>query len=140
MATKCPNCGAFETQSMLDRDQCLICGQQFNADGKLAAGPDQATRDEIMRNLAPRQTNVVGNLADLQRGGALVVTGESNSVADGVVAPPGTSTEQLQAEASANEKVADALAAASDSVADAQAVAAGGDQVTTTKSSKSDKK
>lgn len=138
MATKCPNCGSFETQTMLDRDQCLTCGQQFNADGKLSAGPDQATRDEIMRNLAPRQTNVVGNLADLQRGGGFVATGQSNSVADGVEPPPGTSTEQLQSEAAANEKVVAALSDASDSIVDAQAVAAGDDG--DKKSSKSSKK
>lgn len=140
MATKCPTCGSYETQTMLDRDQCLTCGQQFNADGKLSAGPDQATRDEIMRNLAPRETNVVGNLADLQRGGKLVVTGESNSVADGVEPPPGTSTEQLQAETAANDKVATALADASDSITDAQAVASGEGKASAKSSAKSEKK
>jgi hypothetical protein len=138
MATKCPNCGSLETQTLLDRDQCLICGQHFDANGKLAAGMDQSTREDFLRRVAPRQTNVVGNLADLQRGGALVVTGQSDKIADGVEPPPGTSTAGLKAEAKANEKVDAAIAAAADELADAQAKAAEG-VVSASASAKSDK-
>lgn len=124
MATKCPTCGSHETQSILDRDQCVSCGQQFNADGKLSAGMDESTRQDFLRRMAPRQTNVVGNLADLQRGGAAVVKDEG-SVSDGVEPPPGVSPESVKAEAKANEKAEAALSAAADSLADASSVSAG---------------
>lgn len=124
MATKCPTCGSHETQSILDRDQCVSCGQQFNADGKLSAGMDESTRQDFLRRMAPRQTNVVGNFADLQRGGAAVVKDEG-SVSDGVEPPPGVSPESVKAEAKANEKAEAALSAAADSLADASSVSAG---------------
>lgn len=139
MATKCPNCGSLDTQTLLDRDQCINCGQHFNAEGKLAAGMDASTREDFLRRVAPRQTNVVGNLADLQRGGALVVTGQSDKIADGVEPPPGTSTAGLKAEAKAAEKVDAAIAAAADSVSDAQASAAESVVSASAKASKSDK-
>lgn len=78
--TKCPNCGSPETQTLLDRDQCLVCGQQFNAAGKVSGGIDESTRADYLRRLAPRETNVVGNIADLQRGGAAAASGDEVSV------------------------------------------------------------
>lgn len=123
MATKCPNCRSLNTQSLLDRDQCVDCGQQFDANGKLSGGIDASTREDYLRRLAPRETNVVGNLADLQRGGAAVLKGEG-SVSDGVEPPPGVSPAGLKAEAKANEKVTDALASADAELAKASDVAA----------------
>lgn len=133
--TKCPNCRSLNTQSLLDRDQCVDCGQQFNAEGKLSGGIDASTREDYMRRLAPRETNVVGNLADLQRGGAAVLKDEG-SVSDGVEPPPGVSTAGLKAEAKANEAVADALASADAELAKASDVAAGNSTTVKASSSK----
>lgn len=136
MAVKCPNCRSVNTQSLLDRDQCVDCGQQFNADGKLSGGIDESTREDYIRRLAPRETNVVGNLADVQRGGAAVLKDEG-SVSTGVEPPPGVSTDGLKAEAKANEKANDALASAADSIAEAAAVKAEGDAKASTSTSAS---
>jgi hypothetical protein len=138
MATKCPNCRSLNTQSLLDRDQCVDCGQQFNADGKLSGGIDASTREDYLRRLAPRETNVVGNIADLQRGGAAVLKDEG-SVSDGVEPPPGVSPAGLKAEAKANEKVAEALASVDTQLADASAAKAEGVVSATASTSKKDK-
>ena len=138
MATKCPNCRSVNTQSLLDRDQCVDCGQQFNADGKLSGGIDASTREDYLRRLAPRETNVVGNIADLQRGGAAVLKDEG-SMSTGVEPPPGVSPAGLQAEAKANEKVADALASVDTQLADASAAKAEGVVSATASTSKKDK-
>lgn len=53
-------------------------------------------RDALIRQLAPKDPlyGVVGNFADVQRGGAAVVTG-SGSMSDGVQTPPGTTEQDL---------------------------------------------
>lgn len=53
--TKCPVCHSAETRPGLDKITCVECGAVFDFDGKV---------DD------PKEQFVVGNLADLQRGGA----------------------------------------------------------------------
>jgi hypothetical protein len=78
-------------------------------------GIDEVGRQEILRRLQPRQVNVVGNYADLQRGGAAVLKGEG-TVSDGVEPPPGTSVEEIQNQAAVEEKVDAALSKVNDDI------------------------
>lgn len=65
----CPKCGDANSQAGLgDTSQCLTCGGLFDSTGKeVAVGIDATTRARIESQLAPRTTNLVGNLADLAR-------------------------------------------------------------------------
>jgi hypothetical protein len=81
---------------------------------------DDNTKEVLLKQLAPRQAGVVGNLADLQRGGAAVLK-DSGSMSDGVEAPPDRTAEQVAADADKAAKVGDALDAAVASVNDAAA-------------------
>lgn len=63
---------------------------------------DPVRRDLLIAQLAPRTTTVLGNLADLQRMGAAVVSG-SGSAEEGVQAPPDVDdTSEVQTLADAN--------------------------------------
>lgn len=92
-----------------DRETGLHAGLLTEADGM-----DETTRAAIVRRLAPRQVNLVGNLADLQRGGGKVATGQTDSMADGVELPPGVSVDDakatVKAEKAADDMVADVVA------------------------------
>jgi hypothetical protein len=77
----------------------------------------------LLDQLAPRQAGVVGNLADLQRGGAAVLK-EQGSMSDGVEAPPDRTAEQVADDAVKAEKAEAVIAEAGDKLAD---VAAGTD-------------
>lgn len=79
---------------------------------------DEATKQELLKRLAPRQAGVVGNLADLQRGGAAVLKDEG-SMSDGVEPPPDRTAEQVQSDAKVAEKAEAALDSALASVNDA---------------------
>lgn len=69
---KCPNCGSVDTAAGVgDVHHCLGCGKAFDSKGELVSGPDQETRDIIMGRLAEKESHVVGNLADLNRLGAV---------------------------------------------------------------------
>lgn len=70
MAVKCPVCGGADTAAALDNSHCLTCGAIFNAGKKVEPGLGQSTRDALEARLAPRQHNVIGNYADVQRLGA----------------------------------------------------------------------
>lgn len=101
MASKCPNCGSTEMQEHAWTRQCLTCGRLSDHDGNMVdVGAGASTREAIEARLRPRETVVVGNLADLQRMGAelaqtdkgllasSVVTAESvNVAADATVTP-----------------------------------------------------
>lgn len=67
---------------------------------------DPATREDLIRQLAPRTAavGVVGNLADVQRGGAHVVKG-TGSMSDGVIDPPGVTAEDIAVEKKIDEAV-----------------------------------
>lgn len=72
MAVKCPACGSADTAAAIDNSHCLNCGAIINAEGKqVEPGLGQSTRDAIEAQLKPREHNVVGNLADVQRLGAI---------------------------------------------------------------------
>lgn len=85
MALKCPSCRSLSTQALVHHYQCNDCGALATFDGKPAdAGPDADTRAVYEKNLAPRETNIVGNFADLQRlGGGDAVTTTSSSAKAG---------------------------------------------------------
>lgn len=71
MAVHCPNCGSVETQAQLANTQCVTCGKSFDGEGNIVEpGIDESRRAFIEAQLAPREHNVVGNLADVQRLGA----------------------------------------------------------------------
>lgn len=126
MAYACAHCGSVNTQVGVNRYQCLDCGQLTDFEGNTAEpGIDETTRAAIERTLEPRSTNVVGNLADLQRAGAAVVKGEGSDLAAGVEKPAGVSDAAIAATAEAEAKVA--------------ARTEGGDEVTTTSSRSSSK-
>lgn len=78
-------------------------------------GLDEVGRQEILNRLQPRVPGVVGNYADLQRGGAITLKGEG-SVSDGVEPPPNVSVEEIQSAAAVEEKVDAALAQVADAV------------------------
>lgn len=86
-----------------DLDTGLHAGSISEGDGM-----DQTTRDAIVRRLAPRQVNLVGNLADLQRAGGKIATDQGSTLADGVELPPNVSDADAKATVKA-EKVADKL-------------------------------
>ena len=79
-------------------------------------GLDEVGRQEILNRLQPRVPGVVGNYADLQRGGAITLKGEG-SVSDGVEPPPNVSVEEIQTAAAVEEKVDAALVKANDEIA-----------------------
>jgi hypothetical protein len=81
-------------------------------------GLDEVGRQEILRRLQPRVPGVVGNYADLQRGGAITLKGEG-TVSDGVEPPPNTSVEEIQTQAAVEEKVDAALTQVSDDITSA---------------------
>jgi hypothetical protein len=66
----------------------------------LDAGLDETTVDAKLMSVQPNQTNIVGNFADLQRIGAMLVH-EEGGIADAVPAPP--EPPSAAAEASAGE-------------------------------------
>jgi len=77
MALKCPSCNSLSTQILVDKYQCNDCAALATFDGKVAeAGPDATTRALYESRLAPRQTNIVGNFADLQRMGGSLSSGD----------------------------------------------------------------
>ncbi len=95
---KCAHCGSRNTQALVDKYQCLDCSRLSNFDGTTAeTGMDADTRAVIEASLLPRKPTIVGNLADVQRGGAVVATGESRTTAKGVELPPNTSKEDVEA-------------------------------------------
>lgn len=107
--------------------------------GLISEGDDQdaSTREALLRALAPRQTNVVGNLADLQRAGGLIATGQADTLAAGVVPPPGTTSEGLAAEAAATDEASAVVADAASKISDVQG---SGDDSADKAKSASDKK
>jgi hypothetical protein len=64
----------------------------------IAAGMDEATADAKLGAVAPAQTNIVGNFADLQRMGAMLVD-EEGGIADAFPAPPDPPTAAEEASA-----------------------------------------
>lgn len=58
-------------------------------DPNAPTGPDEETVRTTLARLAPRHGSPVGNLADLQRAGALIAEGRSSNFEDGVMEPPG---------------------------------------------------
>lgn len=99
MALKCPTCGSTSTQVNLDRYQCIDCGAEAHFDGTVAvAGPNADTRAVLEKALAPRETNVVGNIADLQRLGGQQAP-KSGGIADAFALPPGVTQDQAEASA-----------------------------------------
>ena len=80
---------------------------------------DEESKKALLRQLAPRQAGVVGNLADLQRGGAAVLKDEG-SMEDGVEPPPDRSAEQVKQDAKVADKIEGALDGALDAVNEAE--------------------
>lgn len=68
----------------------------------LDAGMDETTVDAKLMAVQPNQTNIVGNFADLQRIGAMLVT-EEGGIADAVPAPAAPPTAAAEASAGAVE-------------------------------------
>lgn len=135
--SKCPNCGSLDTQPLVSVNQCTTCGKLFDFEGNVVApGVDESTRQDMLRRMGARTTNVVGNLADLQRAGAAAVAGDPAPFKDAVEPPPGVTTEDVQAQAAAVEKVDAALAEAGASITASLADDSGAD-AKASKSSKS---
>lgn len=76
---------------------------------------DPATREDLLRQLAPVNPalGVVGNYADIQRGGAAVVK-DQGTMDSGVETPPGVTGEDLRQA----KQVEDAIASATDPSSD----------------------
>ena len=106
----------------LDSYTDLTTGKRYayGTNEEVTSHLDEESKRQLLKQLAPRQAGVVGNLADLQRGGAAVLKGEG-SVSDGVEPPPDRTAEQVQHDAKVAEKVEgaldDALAAVTDAAA-----------------------
>ncbi len=115
-----------------DRETGLHAGSISEEDGM-----DATTRDAIVRRLAPRQTNLVGNFADLQRAGGLIATGQASSFSEGVELPPNVSESDAKATVKA-EAVADKLV--TDVAASVEAASADVDIKKSAKAASDDKK
>lgn len=116
MAIKCASCGSVSTQTGIGNNyQCLDCGALTDFEGNVAEGGlDQRGREILEEQLAAKSgPNLVGNLADLQRAGAAIATGQGSGLESGVELPANVSEDAAEAS---------------------------GDAVTTTKSSKASKK
>lgn len=70
---------------------------------------DDATIEDIVRQLAPPTVGLVGNYADVQRGGGAVLSGDAKSMAAGVEVPPGVSAEDVENTAKVNAAVEKAV-------------------------------
>jgi hypothetical protein len=70
---------------------------------------DDATVEDLVRQLAPPVAGIVGNYADIQRAGAAIVSGEGKGLADGVELPPGESDESVKTAAKVNAAVEKAV-------------------------------
>lgn len=107
MAYRCANCGSRNTLAAVNNFSCLDCGKLSDFEGNTVdSGIDATGREVIERRLEPRQTNIVGNLADLQRGAGGVAAGQASSVADGVELPALVSEEDAAAPAKAEAQAA----------------------------------
>lgn len=109
MAMKCPVCSSADTAAGIDNYMCHNCGALFDGNGeKVDKGLGQSTRDELLRRLEPKQDNVVGNLADLHRLGAMNAADPSEPA---FALPPGVDGEDvapLDAEAFPTDDAAEA--------------------------------
>jgi len=56
---------------------------------------DDATVEDIIRQLAPPVSGIVGNYADVQRAGAAIVKGDATDLAAGVETPAGVTENDL---------------------------------------------
>lgn len=70
---------------------------------------DDATVEDLVRQLAPPVAGIVGNYADVQRAGAAIVAGEGKDLASGVELPPGESPEDAKTAAQVNAAVEKAV-------------------------------
>lgn len=75
----------------------------------IADNLDDATVEDLVRQLAPPTSGIVGNLADVQRAGAAIVAGEAKDLAAGVEIPPGESPDDLKTAAKVNAAVEQAV-------------------------------
>ena len=106
----------------------------IGTDEEVTSHLDEASKERLLAQLAPRQAGIVGNLADLQRIGAALVTESGDSVADAVEPPPDRTADQIEADRNKAEKIEGALDEAVASVNDAES-----DSGSKSKSSKSSK-
>jgi hypothetical protein len=115
----------------LDSYTDLSTGKRYayGTDEEVTSHLDEETKRQLLKQLAPRQAGVVGNFADVQRGGAAVLK-DGGDMADGVEPPPDRTAEQIQKDAKVAEKVEgaldDAFAAVTDAEKDAGAKKASG--------------
>ena len=112
MAASCPTCrSSTVSHGIGDNLQCLSCGQLFNSKGEaVERGPDQTTRDANAARMAPRTTNLSGNLADLQRFGAAKAP---DPKAEEFVLPPGVTKDDVAGKDSPVNQVSEVVAQAS---------------------------
>lgn len=91
MAVKCPVCNSTLVQQTITGGQCLSGGHLFDNEGKEAQpGAGASTRAAVEATLRPRQTVMVGNLADLQLMGArdAAAAGRAEGRTEVVTSPP----------------------------------------------------
>lgn len=69
---------------------------------------DDAGIEELIRQLAPPVVGIVGNYADVQRGGAAVVKGDG-SLESGVETPPGVTDDDIAVTRQVEEAIATAI-------------------------------
>lgn len=86
-------------------------------------GLDDTGREAILNRLAPRQVNVVGNFADLQRSGGKTAEGTSDDLKDGVEVNMVGGQDALKDSKAEEEKVAKALDKAIDAISEEKAEA-----------------
>ena len=80
----------------------------YGTDEEVTDHLDEETKKQLLKQLAPRQAGVVGNFADVQRGGAAVLKDEGTMSA-GVEPPPDRTKESVKRDAKVAEKVEEAL-------------------------------
>lgn len=85
-----------------DLDAAVIDAIDNLREAMLEAGMDETTVDAKLMAVQPNQTNLVGNFADLQRIGAMLVT-EEGGIADAVLAPAEPASEEAEKSAGAVE-------------------------------------
>lgn len=92
----------------------------IGTDEEVTSHLDEASKERLLAQLAPRQAGVVGNLADLQRMGAALVTESGDPVADAVEPPPDRTAAQIEVDRKKAEKIEGALDEAVTAVANAE--------------------
>jgi hypothetical protein len=87
---------------------------------------DDATVEDIIRQLAPPVAGIVGNYADVQRAGAAIVKGDGSDLASGVETPPGVTDTDIAVTKAVEDAVEASRTGEASSVGDSNTGGTGG--------------